>query len=240
MWKLTIKNVLARKVRFLLTGVAVMLGVAFVSGTLVLTATISHTFDNLFSTIYQNTDAVVRQQAAFGSGFQTQRGRIDASLVPVVRSAPGVQAADGTVQGYAQIINKSNKTVGKAGQGPPALGVSWLPDRQLSTFHIVDGRGPKAANEIVIDEKSAKDAGYRVGDQVPVVTKTGRAPYVLVGTVGFGKASSLLGATVVGFTPDTASRVLGEPGKVDAIDVKADSGVSQAQVVRNIERTLKD
>ena len=63
MWNVTIKGILARKVRFLLTGVAVMLGVAFVSGTLVLTATIGHTFDGLFSTIYQHTDAVVREKA---------------------------------------------------------------------------------------------------------------------------------------------------------------------------------
>jgi putative ABC transport system permease protein len=240
MWKLTVKNVLARKVRFLLTGVAVMLGVAFVSGTLVLTATISHTFDNLFSTIYQNTDAVVRQKASFGSGFDTQRGRIDASVLPLVRSAPGVDVADANVQGYAQIIDKHNDSVGKAGQGPPAIGTNYLPDRQLGTFHIVKGHGPEGPKQIVIDEKSAKSAGYHVGDEVPVVTKTGRASYQLVGTVGFGKQSSLLGATVVGFTTDTASRVLGEPGMIDSIQVKADRGVSQTEVTHNIDQVLKD
>ena len=88
MWRVTIKGILARKVRFLLTGVAVMLGVAFVSGTLVLTATIGHTFDNLFSTIYAHTDAIVREKASLGSGFEQQRGRIDTRVLDTVKTSP--------------------------------------------------------------------------------------------------------------------------------------------------------
>jgi putative ABC transport system permease protein len=84
-WKVTIKGILAKKVRFLLTGVAVMLGVAFVSGTFVLTATISQTFDNLFSNIYEHTDAVVREKEAFSGNFGSGRGRVPDTLLPVVR-----------------------------------------------------------------------------------------------------------------------------------------------------------
>ena len=76
MWKVTLKGIWAKKVRFLLTGVAVILGVAFVSGTFVLTATISSTFDKLFTEIYQNTDAVVRAKQTFDSNFGGGRGRV--------------------------------------------------------------------------------------------------------------------------------------------------------------------
>ncbi|MET0276184.1 MAG: hypothetical protein ABW211_04980, partial [Acidimicrobiia bacterium] len=81
MWKVTLKGILSKKVRFLLTGVAVMLGVAFISGTFVLTATISNTFNGLFSNIYENTDAVVRAPKTFDAqGFGGGRGRINADV----------------------------------------------------------------------------------------------------------------------------------------------------------------
>ena len=76
MWKVTLKGILAKKVRFVLTGIAVMLGVAFISGTFVLTATISNTFDGLFSDIYQHTDAVVRAKETFSDNFGGGRGTI--------------------------------------------------------------------------------------------------------------------------------------------------------------------
>ena len=85
MWKVTLKGIWAKKVRFLLTGVAVMLGVAFISGTFVLTATISNTFDGLFSDIYQHTDAVVRAKETFSGDFGGGRGTISADLLPTVR-----------------------------------------------------------------------------------------------------------------------------------------------------------
>lgn len=238
MWRVTIKGILARKVRFLLTGVAVMLGVAFVSGTLVLTATIGHTFDNLFSTIYAHTDAIVREKASLGSGFEQQRGRIDTRVLDTVKTAPGVAVAEGQIQGFAQIVKADGKALGNPGRGAPTFGFAWSSDPDLSTFHVVKGHAPQAPDQIVIDQKSADKAGYKVGSRVPVVTKHGRDVYQLVGVAKFGDANSLLGASAVLFTPETATVVLGEPDKFDVIAVKAASGVSQAQVVRNIDATL--
>jgi putative ABC transport system permease protein len=238
--RVTLKGIWAKKVRFVLTGVAVMLGVAFVSGTFVLTATISNTFDALFSDIYQHTDAVVREKAVFEGNFGTGRGRISASVLPAVRDAKGVAAADGTVQGLAVIIDEHGDALGSNGRGAPTFGFAWLPDRELSTLHVVEGRAPRAPNEIVIDKKSADDAGYRPGDKVPVYTQQGRADYRLTGIVKFGTADSPLGATIVAFTPETASEVLGTPGTFDSIEVKAEPGVSQEQVVRNVRTALRD
>ncbi len=239
MWKVTLKGIWAKKVRFLLTGIAVILGVAFVSGTFVLTATISKTFDGLFSDIYKNTDAVVRGKAEFDGAFDIGRGRIDASLLPVVRSADGVAGAAGTVQGFAVIVDKKNDAVGSTGNGAPNLGFAWIKDRELSSLHLVAGKGPRAPNQIVIDKKSADDAGYKPGDTVPVVTKTGRANYDLTGIVKFGDSNSLLGATITAFTPATAAKVLAVPGTYDNISVKAAAGVSQQEVVRNIRASLQ-
>ena len=241
MWKVTLKGIWSKKVRFLLTGVAVMLGVAFVSGTFVLTATISNTFDGLFNDIYQHTDAVVRAKQEFsGQGFGNDgRGTISADLLPTVRGAKGVAAADGTVQGLAVIVDKKGAALGSNGRGAPTLGFSYIPDRELSTIHVVDGRGPRGPTEVVIDKGSADDAGYKVGDKVPVITKAGRNSYTLSGIVKFGSTNSLLGATIAAFAPSTATRLLGTPGQFQAIDVKADSDVSQNEVVANIQTALK-
>src|SRR3954452_27399 len=238
MWKVTLKGIASKKVRFLLTGIAVMLGVAFISGTFVLTATISNTFDGLFSDIYQHTDAVVRAKETFNGSFGAGRGTISADLLPTVRRASGVDKADGEVQGLAIIVDKHGDALGSNGRGAPTFGFAYAPDRELSTIHVVEGRGPRTATEVVIDKKSADDAGYRPGDTVPVVTKAGRNDYTLTGIVKFGTADSPLGATIAAFTPTTASKVLGTPGQFDSIDVKADSGVSQDQVVKNIRATL--
>jgi putative ABC transport system permease protein len=241
MWKVTLKGIWSKKVRFLLTGIAVMLGVAFVSGTFVLTATISNTFDGLFTDIYQHTDAVVRAKEEFsGQGFGNEgRGTVSADLLPTVRNAEGVAAADGTVQGLAVIVDKNGDALGSNGQGAPTLGFSYIHDRELSTIHVVEGRGPRAPDEVVIDKGSADDAGYKVGDKVPVITKAGRNDYTLTGIVKFGSTNSLLGATIAAFTPNTATRLLGTPGQFQAIDVKADSRVSQNEVVANIRGALK-
>ncbi|MET0420062.1 MAG: FtsX-like permease family protein [Acidimicrobiia bacterium] len=242
MWKVTLKGILSKKVRFLLTGVAVMLGVAFISGTFVLTATISQTFDNLFSDIYANTDAVVRAPETFKSEFgDGARGRISADVLPVVRDTEGVSEAAGAVQGFAQIVDKNGEVVGTTdGGGAPTFGFAYNSQKDLSTLTLVDGKAPRAPDQIVIDKQSATDAGYKVGDTVPVITKAGPGEYQLTGIVKFGTSNSLLGATIVAFTPATASEVLGEPGKFDQIDVSADSGVSQNEVVRNIRESLKE
>jgi putative ABC transport system permease protein len=241
MWKVTLKGIWSKKVRFLLTGIAVMLGVAFVSGTFVLTETITNTFNGLFSDIYQHTDAVVRAKQEFSAqGFgDAGRGTISADLLSTVRDTKGVAAADGTVQGLAVIVDKKGDALGSNGRGAPTFGFSYVPDRELSTIHIVDGRGPRAPDEVVIDKKSADDAGYKVGDTVPVVTKAGRNDYTLTGIVKFGSADSPLGATIAAWAPATASRLLGTPGQFQSIDVKAESGVSQNEVVDNLRASLK-
>src|SRR5215831_1246588 len=145
MWKVTRRGLAANKIRFVLTAIAVVLGVAFVSGTLVLTATIQKTFDDLFANIYKTTDAVVRSQEVLSSDFGAgQRPNVPESLLDSVVKAPGVQEAQGNVQiPYAQVVDKHGSAVGNPGQGAPTLGFAYHPNSQLSVFHITEGRGPQ-------------------------------------------------------------------------------------------------
>src|SRR3954454_10055002 len=117
MFSLTLKGLLAHKLRFALTGVAVILGVAFMAGTLVLTDTVGKSFDDLFKTNNQGIDAVVQHDAAFSSQHGTERDRVPASVLDTVKGTPGVAGAEGTILGFAQMVDKTGKAIGNPGQG---------------------------------------------------------------------------------------------------------------------------
>src|SRR3954469_1819750 len=238
MLRTTVKTLLARRLRLITTGFAVLLGVAFMSGTLVLTDTVSKTFNNLFATVFQHTDAVVRGEKVFNSRFGDQRPRIDASLVPVVGAVPGVSALEGGVQGYAQLVGKNGKAVGKPNNGPPTFGGNWSQVPELNPFHLSSGHAPTADGEVVIDKGPAEKADYKVGDKAPVLVQGPPLPVTIVGIAKFGDTDSPGGASFVLFNQAEAQQVIGEPGKFDTINVVATKGVSQEQLQSNISKVL--
>ena len=114
MLRMSLKSMLAHRRRLIATAVAVILGVALITGTLVLTDTISRTFGGLYNTVYQGTDAVVRAKAAF-TGIQNsgaQRPPVDASLVASLRTVNGVAADEGVIFGYTRLIGKNGQALG--------------------------------------------------------------------------------------------------------------------------------
>jgi len=242
-WKVTRKGLMAHKVRFVLTGIAVILGVAFVSGTFVFTATIKSTFDDLITNIYKNTDAQVRGQEAFkndqGFGGNT-RPRIPASLESVVARAPGVASVEGNVQlAYAQIEKANGKPVGKPGQGPPTLGFGWNGNEDLSPWRLVPGgQPPRTADQIVIDKGTADKGDFKVGQVATVLTNKAPKKYTITGIARFGSADNLAGASVTLFTVSEAQRIADAPNQFDYINVKAQPGVSQDQLAQNIRSAL--
>lgn len=241
MFRLTLKGVAANKVRYWLTALAILIGVAFITGTLVFTDTIRDTFNGLFGDIYQGTAAVVRgQQFSSTSNFSTQRARIPENLVGPVERTPGVQAAALSVSGYAQLVGSNGKPIGNPGTGAPTLGEAWTPVRALSQAHLLPGgHAPRTPSQIVIDKHSADVGNLHVGQQVTVLTQHPPKRYTVTGIILWGTADSPLGATLTYFDLPTAQRVLGQPGMVDEIDVQAAPGYSQDQVVHNLQHTLR-
>ena len=240
MFKVTVKGLLAHKVRVAATALAVMLGVAFMAGTLVLTDTIGRTFDDLFGDVFEGTDAVVRREAAFSSpeGQGDQRGRVDASLVRTVAAVDGVAEADGTIQGYARLVDKEGEPVGDPGMGAPTFGGNWSDSADLNPFRIVAGRPPAADDEVVLDKKSADDAGYQVGETATVVVQGPPQRVKVSGIAKFGEADSPGGASFVLFTTPAAQRLVAEPGKFDAVSVVAEGGLSQREITERIARVV--
>jgi putative ABC transport system permease protein len=243
MAKVALRGLRDHKGRLLSTVLAVGLGVAFVAGVLMLTDTMNKSFDDLFATAFEGTDAVVRSSqtidAGDAGGGPKIRSRIDASLLDTVLAAPGVADAEGSVQGYARIIDRSGDPVGNPSMGPPTFGGNWQTVDQLNGFTIDEGRPPESTGDVVIDRGSADDTGYKVGDRVPIQTGRASAEYDLVGIARFGNADSPGGATYALWTTSEAQKLVGESGKYDAIGVVADSGVSQTEVARSVRQELR-
>ena len=163
MLKVTLRGLRAHKVRFIATALAVLLGVAFMAGTQVFTDTFSRSFDQIFVNVDKGIDAVVRSKVVVKTNFGDQRSRVPDSLVTRLTKVDGVSEAAGVVNGTIRILDKSGKAMGDPNTGPPSFGLNWITDPQLNQWHIVDGREPRAGNEVVLDRASARSAHYRVG-----------------------------------------------------------------------------
>ncbi|MEP7115400.1 MAG: FtsX-like permease family protein, partial [Ilumatobacteraceae bacterium] len=213
-------------------------GVAFMAGTLVLTSTISKTFDGLFTDGYAGTDAYVRGTSGIDADFGAQRPRLDASIVDTIAHVDGVAAAEVKVSGYAQLVDAGGEPVGNPGEGAPTFGESWMTVPELNPYRIAEGHAPAGPDEIVVDRHSAKTGNIHVGDVATVLTKQGSQEFTVAGIATFGDADSMGGASAVLFDSTTAQALVAEPGRVDAVAVVAAEGVSEQQVSDNIATVL--
>jgi len=239
MWKVTVKGILTHKLRLALTGLAIVLGVTFISGTLVLTDTLHNTFTSLFGNVYQHVDFQVRSKAAFTSnsaGGGAVRTPVPESVAGTVRAVPGVAYAEGSVSGYAQFVAPDGKAISTG--GAPTLGVSFDPNPELSSLRVVAGHAPGSTHEIAMDEGTATKYHFHVGERVAVLLTGRPQTFTLSGIVRFGSAENLAGATLAVFDLPTAQSVLGKVGQYDAIDVLATPGADKAAVERAIARAL--
>ena len=229
MVRAVLKGLLAHKLRLLLTGIAVVLGVAFVAGTFVLTDTINRTFDTLFAEISAGTDITVRAESGFGdaANLESSRDALPASLLATVRAVRGVAAADGSVGGYAQFVDKKGKAVVTG--GAPTLGFNWT-DPDQSPLTLRAGREPQRPGEVVVDAVTARQHDFALGDRVKMLFRGPTEEFTVVGITGFGEADNLAGATLAIFEETTAQRLFGKVGRFDTIDVKAADGVATAEL----------
>src|SRR5215471_4681520 len=240
MFKIVLQSLFARKRRLVTSALAVIIGVAFTAGTLVLTDTMTSIFNNLSATVYQGTDAVVRAKAVFDGpqNMGDQRPLVDASLVQPLSHVPGVAAAEGSVLGYTRLIGKDGTPIGNPANGAPTLGGNWSTVPGLNPFHLVAGHAPQAPDEVVVDKQSATTGHLAVGDTTTVLANGPPQRVRIVGIAGFGTADSPGGASIVLFTTPTAQRLVAAPGKFTQIGFVAAPGVSQQQLAANLQRVL--
>jgi putative ABC transport system permease protein len=240
MWKVTVSGVLARKLRSALTALAIVVGVTFVTGTLVLTDTLHRTFDTLIGTAYGHITFQIRGRAAFNDNTAAaangtaDRKPVPESVAAAVRHLPGVAYVDGSVSGYAQFVAGGN-AIGNAGS---ALGFSFDPNRQLSAVRLVDGRVPTSAHDVLMDRATATKYHFTVGETVRVLLGTPPQTFTISGIVTFGSADKLAGATLAGFDLPTAQDLFNTRGYYDTINVLAKPGADNVRLQRAIAKIL--
>ena len=239
MFTLTIKELAARKQRLLTTAVAVLLGVAFMAGTLVFTDTVGATFDSVLAEANDGVDAYVRTPSEIDLGYGEPGPRLDASLAETVASVDGVDDVALRINGYAQLVGPDGQPVGDVSEYP-AFGSSWVTVDDLNPYELWTGTAPAGDDEIVIDKASAEKAGYEPGDVATVLSKGEPQRFTIAGVATFGTADSPAGATAVLFTDAAAQRLLSAPNQADAIAVTADDGVSQVDVAAGIQAAVGD
>jgi putative ABC transport system permease protein len=239
--RVALRGLAGRKFRATLTALAVVLGVAMVSGTFVLTDTIDKAFDAIFSESYANTDAAVSGKAPDISfeGSTAETPSVPASLLDRVRELDSVQAATGSVvdESATKILKSDGKAINT--EGAPSFGFGIDPEQsQFNPLKLVEGSWPRTADEVVLDASTADEQGYGVGETVRIATMKPVREFRVSGVAQYGSVSSLGTATFAVFTIPAAQELLDREGQFDAISVAAADGVTPEQLVEDIKPIL--
>ncbi|NHN54635.1 FtsX-like permease family protein [Calidifontibacter sp. DB0510] len=240
MLRATWRSLIARRMRLLMSTFAIVLGVAFVAGSLVFTDTLDRAFTGIVSGTVG--DVMVRPQGAQASTRAGTTATVPVSLVARVKQVPGVRDAVGEARSpTVYVLDKRGKPLG--GQGAPgfAMGYHTLPAAHgIPALTLTAGRPPTRAGEVTIDPATAGAAAYRIGDTVSLLT-AGTPPRITARIVGFAKfgQGSLVGATLTTFDPATAQRLfVGNSRGYQDIWVTAQPGVSDTELRSRIAAVL--
>jgi len=231
--RLALKSLWARKVRALSTALAVVIGVAFVSGSYILTDTIFAAFEEIFSESLKGTSVVVtaRNPVKQESG---EVPTIPAALLPRVRGTPGTRLAAGAIFTPGAFFNSQGKAIGT--KFAPKFISSTLP-HGLESLTYVDGHRPRGPTQASIDKAAAESSGLSLGDSLKIVGQGAARPFRLVGLTQLG-SSSFGGASIAQVTLPVAQQLTHKVGRFDQISVAALSGTSPIALRRRIERVV--
>lgn len=241
MWLVTVKGLLAHKLRLAMTALAVVLGVAFVAGSFILTDTIERSFVGVIDQIAGGIDLQLRPEGAsadFEAGFSQERATVPAGLLSEVRAVDGLAFADPVVSGQAQVIDADGQPIG--GMGPPTLGYNAPTVDGFAGIEVRQGRLPTAAGEVALDAFTVRTQQLEVGSTITILAGGPLEEVTLVGSVGFGAADNLAGATVLLFELDEAIDRFSPTGDYDQIDVVIDDGADLQTVADRLEAIVGD
>jgi putative ABC transport system permease protein len=241
--KVALRGLLGRRLRTFLTALAVVLGVAMVAGSYVLTDTLLDAASALESTSYDRVDAAVAAKQAFkpsSDNGSPELKPVPESLVAKVRAVPQVQVASGEISDQAQLIGRDGKVIG--GSGGPTFATGYDTSNPeltgLSPFELKSGRFPQKRGQIAIDASTAEDKHYKPGDTIKVAARGPAQPFEVSGVVTFGNVKSIGNATLAVFTLREAQALFKREGKVDTILVRGRKDVSKKQLVSALKAAM--
>lgn len=231
MFRTALRNVLAHKARLLMTVLAVMLGVAFVSGTLVFTDTLGNAYRNQSAKSYDNVAVAVTTYAD-----QNDPG-IDTKTLEKIRGLDEVAGATGRVSGFAGVADQDGKLIGN---GWSNTGANFAPgkDGKDSAYTFTDGSGPEQDSQIALDEDSADKGKYRVGDTVRVAGNGPAKEYTLSGVFTTEDGAVNAGGSLVLFNTTVAQKLYLKPGHFKDVTIAAAAGASDQKILDAVKPLL--
>lgn len=235
MGKLVLRGFAQRKVRALLTGIAIALGVALMAGTYILTDTINGAFAEVFGTAYKNKAVVVTERETLGKGAGAETSILNESTLAKARAVPGVAAASGSVATHAALLHTDGKRLTSG--GAPGL-VDGVQPPGFESFKASSGHLPSAADQVAVDQASAQREHLKIGEQIVIAGRSPARTYTISGIAKFAGSASFGGATVALVTIGQAQYVAGEPGVYNGINVAAGSGVSPGELASRVRAAL--
>ena len=240
MIRVALKGLLGRKLRSTLTGFAIVLGVAMISGSFVLTDTLGKSFDGIYSESYKATDAVISSEEATNTGDNTpQAPAFSADVLRRVESLPGVRNAQGSIEDQARLVDTSGNPIGKVDDGI-AIAVDPSADQTLNPLQLVTGDWPGGEGQVAIDKATAEKQHFEVGETVGAFANGPLRKYRISGVVAFGSVDSIGSSTIIVFDLATAQRLFDKRDKFDLIRVGAKDGVSDTELLRQIRPLLSE
>ena len=228
------RSLTAHKLRTLLTTLAILLGVAMIVGTYVLSDQIDRGFKNIFTEAYKGIDVTVTRKAKFTSQMSSSTEGLPQSLEQTVRGVDGVAEAYGYVTGTGAIAVRG-KVVSTG--GAPTLFFSAVP-AAISNTNYVEGGIPTQPGQVSIIQKLAQDQKLGIGSTLTVVTAGGSEQVSVSGVFTFASQSSLGGSTIIDTTLADAQRWFGLPGSFSEIDAKAVAGVSADTLAQRVKAVV--
>ncbi|GAA1991275.1 ABC transporter permease [Kitasatospora viridis] len=238
--RIGLRSLLAHKRRLAGTVLAVLLGVSFLAGTMMLGDTMKANFSTLFANADAGTDAVVRNADVLDVPNTPGgvRAPIDVTLADRLRGLPQVAAVEPAVQGVGQLVGSDGKPVG--GQGPPTVAGNWLADSHLNPYRLAEGHAPSAPGEVVVNRGAATAGHLKLGDTTVLRTPDPVTVHI-VGIATFGQNADGMGQiTYAGLTLADAERYLMPQGHDQASELRlrATGGTSQRALVAAVTPQL--
>ncbi|KOV26991.1 ABC transporter [Streptomyces sp. XY431] len=244
MYRTALRNVLAHKARLLMTTLAVLLGTAFVAGTMVFTDTLASAWRAQSSQSFTDIAVTVSDRGAVEKGYDHGGGDADGlSLTEDTRKAiaalPGAAEARGVVSGFAGIADRKGALIG---DGFSTTGTNYVPgaDGTDPRFPLADGRGPRTSGEVALDTRTAEKGGYKVGDTVRVAVNGPVMELKLTGTLHANDPRVDAGGSLAAFDTATAQQLYLSPGQYGGIDVKAKPGTDDTALLAAVQKSFPE
>jgi putative ABC transport system permease protein len=242
MIRVALKGLWGRKLRTVLTAMAIVLGVSMISGTYVLTDTITASFTKVVDASFEHADAVVTGKVAFKNNESNTAATpaFPDGVLAEVKQLPDVAAAAGAIGDEVKLIGRDGKVISTKGGSSIGASVDPKNDARFNPLTLTSGKWPVGNGQIAIDQRTSENKHFAIGDHIGVAADEGAREFEITGIAKFSSSSSIGASTIAIFDVPTAQSLFNKEGKFDEVQVAAKRGVTPEKLVSEIRPLLPD